>query len=196
MIHRNEVSANDRSGLVDDALAFAFYGDSYLPIETAMDFVYKFLPHETDYQVWDSAISRLNGLYSLLFPDDLQSRLRGLSEADDTCIDNFEQFMQQLLDDAIAAVGWDERPDDSPQTIFARSLLLGAGSYYGHRWVAHLQRHAPVAAVPCPCVACLFCLPSGTHRPTIDEGLSRWANRTTTPIPPNLQSLVENNLVR
>ena len=134
------LSSNDRSGLVDDALAFALYGPSYLPIATAMDFI-GFLPQESSYAVWDSAIGRLNALYGLLFPDDLSRRRRlgrlavtgAAAAAEEDCISNFEEFMQELLDNAIAAVGWDESPNDSPQTIFARSLLLSTGSYYGHK---------------------------------------------------------------
>ncbi|VVD01641.1 unnamed protein product [Leptidea sinapis] len=90
-----------------------------ITIPRAFD-VLSFLAKETDYYVWNGALTQL---------DWIRSRLRHLPAA----YQEFNEYLLELMDTAVNEVGYEEGADDSASTIQQRMQILNYACTLGHQ---------------------------------------------------------------
>ena len=169
------LSANDRSGLVEDSFAMIYSG--LQQAEKVLDFV-KFLKHERSYTVWRTAFSALAHLRGVMVPDVLPPA------ADvQTCLDNYDVYVRGLVVPVLTAVGWDGAASDSTSVVFLRSSAISAASMYGDPYVTWVPLLAACTGGALICVVCfrtLRCLPPAGTRSQRHSAASRRLKRTRT----------------
>lgn len=132
------LTADDRSGLLNDLAAAAFaglapaaHGDDVANISTLLAHL-DTLAYETSYTVWLPGLSTLGKLYGLMYGDDAVSP--ATSGAGQACIDAMAARAQTLLRPIIAALGWQPAQGSTPEVparTFLRTAVLRAGVKYG-----------------------------------------------------------------
>ncbi|XP_050667555.1 membrane alanyl aminopeptidase-like [Leptidea sinapis] len=117
---RNVIHKLSRSQMVNDILFFIRAGHTHrITIPRAFD-VLSFLAKETDYYVWNGALTQL---------DWIRSRLRHLPAA----YQEFNEYLLELMDTAVNEVGYEEGADDSASTIQQRMQILNYACTLGHQ---------------------------------------------------------------
>eukprot|EP01083_Nonionella_stella_P071664 192659_1 len=104
------ISPVDRAGLLNDKLAFALATHNItLPVH-ALQFAQKVLRAESSYTPWAVALDQIGTMANMFVFEE--------------CFGAFHSFMQSLMRNQVAALGWDSRPTDSHLTKLTRRLLL------------------------------------------------------------------------
>ncbi|KAL0882639.1 hypothetical protein ABMA27_001074 [Loxostege sticticalis] len=113
---RTNIHKLNRAQIVNDVLFF-IRADK-ISLERAFD-VLSFLEHETDYYVWNAAISQLGWI---------RNRFEHIPEAHQ----EFTEYMLGLLDNVVDHLGYEERASDSTSTILNRMQIMNLACNLGH----------------------------------------------------------------
>ncbi|CAF4959373.1 unnamed protein product [Pieris macdunnoughi] len=106
-----------RSQIVNDVLFFIRAGQISIPV--AFD-VLSFLAKETDYYVWNGALTQLEWIHR---------RLKHLPAA----YDEFTAYLLDLIDEAVKQIGYADGANDSASTIQQRMQILNFACNLGHQ---------------------------------------------------------------
>ncbi|MFZ2831869.1 MAG: M1 family metallopeptidase, partial [Minisyncoccia bacterium] len=115
---KNELSPEDRLGLVRDIFDLAMAGDIDTP--TALDFASAYR-NETSYAVWSEFATGLANIGSLTAGEPYHRA--------------YENYCRGIFEPMVKKVGWKRKPNDSHSEILLRSLILANAGKYGEESV-------------------------------------------------------------
>ncbi|XP_022825014.1 membrane alanyl aminopeptidase-like [Spodoptera litura] len=135
--NRERIHKLNRAQIVNDVLHFIRSGD----IDRTLGFeVIDFLRSETDYYVWNGALTQL---------DWIRRRLEHMPRAHEA----FTSYLRGLMNNVINHLGYNEGPNDSTSTILNRIQILNYACNIGHsgcvsdslqKWNDYKENNEPV----------------------------------------------------
>ncbi len=115
-IRKQQLSQDDRMGIIRDAFALAQAGD--LPVIQALELAQQY-KNETSYNVWVEVISGLGEINTLLIGSPARPQ--------------YHRYVLNLLIKIKKQVNWQPKAGDSNNATLLRTLILGALGYYGDK---------------------------------------------------------------